>query len=194
MIERDWVTVVSGIPRSGTSLMMQMLDAGGIPALTDGKRPADTHNPHGYFEYEPVKRLATDASWMGTARGKSLKVIYRLLRLLPAGIPYRLVLMQRDLHEVFDSQRDMLRDRGDDAAGQAGDRLIAALAAELEETRAWLARQANIKVLELPYADVIAQPAVQARALSTFLGGDLDEDAMAAAVDPSLYRHRRLIF
>jgi len=194
MIERDWVTVVSGIPRSGTSLMMRMLDAGGIAALTDGKRLADTHNPHGYFEYEPVKRLATDASWMESARGKSIKVIYRLLRFLPAGIPYRVVLMQRDLHEVFDSQRDMLRDRGDEAAGQAGDRLIAVLAAELEETRKWLTSQAGMKVFEVRYADLVGQPAVQAKALSGFLGGDLDEEAMAAAVDPSLYRHRRLIF
>jgi hypothetical protein len=194
MIERDWVTVVSGIPRSGTSLMMRMLDAGGIAALTDGKRLADTHNPHGYFEYEPVKRLATDASWMESARGKSIKVIYRLLRFLPAGIPYRVVLMQRDLHEVFDSQRDMLRDRGDEAAGQAGDRLIAVLAAELEETRKWLTSQAGMEVFEVRYADLVGQPAVQAKALSGFLGGDLDEEAMAAAVDPSLYRHRRLIF
>jgi hypothetical protein len=191
MIERDWVTVVSGIPRSGTSLMMRMLNAGGIPALTDGERRADTHNPHGYFEYEPVKRLQAGASWIGAARGKSLKVIYRLLRFLPASVPYRVVLMKRDMHEVFDSQRDMLRARGDGAAEQAGDRLMVALAAELEETRNWLSRQPQIQVLEVQYADVIADPAGQAREVSRFLGGGLDEDAMAASVDPSLYRHRR---
>ena len=132
--------------------MMRMLDAGGIPALTDGARRPDNHNPHGYFEYEPVKRLAVDSSWMETARGKSLKVIYRLLRFLPAGIPFRVVLMERDLHEVFDSQRDMLKARGDSAADQTGDRLIAALAAELEETRNWLLRQPNIVLLEVRYA------------------------------------------
>ncbi len=191
MNERDWVTVVSGIPRSGTSLMMRMLDAGGIPALTDGERRADSHNPHGYFEYEPVKRLASDASWMESARGKSLKVIYRLLRFLPAGVPFRVILMKRDMHEVFDSQRDMLRARGDGAAEQSGDRLIAALAAELEETRNWLLRQSQISVLDVNYAEVVADPAGQARELSSFLGGGLAEAAMAAAVDPSLYRHRR---
>lgn len=191
MTERDYVTIVSGIPRSGTSLMMRMLDAGGIPALTDGTRRPDDHNPHGYFEYEPVKRLPVDSSWMETARGRSLKVIYRLLRFLPAGIPYRVVLMERDLHEVFDSQRDMLKARGDSAADQAGDRLIAALAAEREETKRWLLQQPNIILLEVRYKDVIAAPADQAHELSRFLGGRLDESAMATAVDPSLYRHRR---
>ena len=191
MTERDYVTIVSGIPRSGTSLMMRMLDAGGIPALTDGARRPDNHNPHGYFEYEPVKRLSVDSSWMEMARGKSLKVIYRLLRFLPAGIPYRVVLMERDLHEVFDSQRDMLQARGDSAADQSGDRLIAVLAAELEETKNWLLRQSNIGLLEVRYANIIRAPAGQAQELSRFLGGGLDERAMAAAVDPALYRHRR---
>ena len=188
---RDFVTVVSGIPRSGTSLMMRMLAAGGIPALTDGVRGPDTHNPHGYFEYEPVKRLAEDSSWMENARGKSLKVIYRHLRLVPAGIPYRVVLMRRDLDEVFESQRDMLRTRGDSAADQSGDRLIQALAAELERTKDWLRRQQNISVLEIQYARVIADPPGQAREVAYFLGDDLDVEAMANAVDPTLYRHRR---
>ena len=171
--------------------MMRMLDAGGIPALTDGARRADTHNPHGYFEYEPVKRLAADSSWMETARGKSLKVIYRLLRNLPAGIPYRVILMERDMREVFDSQHDMLVARGDKAADQTSDRLITALASDLEDTKRWLARQPHIAVLEVRYTDVIADPAGRAREISRFLGGALDEEAMAAAVDPSLYRHRR---
>jgi hypothetical protein len=191
MSERNWVTVVSGIPRSGTSLMMRMLDAGGIPALTDGARRADTHNPHGYFEYEPVKRLAADSSWMETARGKSLKVIYRLLRHLPAGIPYRVLLMERDLHEVFDSQHDMLVSRGDAAVDQSSDRLIALLAGELEETKKWLSEQPHVAVLAVRHRAVITNPTAQAREISDFLGGGLDEEAMAAAVDPSLYRHRR---
>ena len=171
--------------------MMRMLDAGGIPALTDGARRADTHNPHGYFEYEPVKRLATDGSWMETARGKSLKVIYRLLRHLPAGIPYRIVLMERDMREVFDSQHDMLVARGDTAADQSSDRLIALLAADLEDTKKWLSQQPEIVLMAVRYTDVIADPVGQAREISRFLGGGLNEEGMAAAVDPSLYRHRR---
>src|SRR5229473_1246199 len=109
---RDYVTVVTGMPRSGTSLMMQMLEAGGITALADDRRPADIHNPQGYFEYEPVTRIARDASWLEAARGKAVKIIYRLLPHLPADFGYRIVFMDRNLSEIFMSQRDMLRARG----------------------------------------------------------------------------------
>jgi hypothetical protein len=136
---REYVTVVTGAPRSGTSLMMRMLDAGGIPALTDGHRPPDEHNPGGYFEYDPVKRLAENSSWLETARGRAVKVIYRLLPYLPPQVEYRVVFMERDLTEVFESQRAMLRARGDPAADQQGDRLLRALAEELDNARELLA-------------------------------------------------------
>jgi LPS sulfotransferase NodH len=189
---RDYVTVVSGAPRSGTSLMMRMLDAGGIPALTDGQRPPDAYNPHGYFEYRPVKRLALgdDASWIEAARGHAVKVIYRLLTYLPPRMSYRIVFMERDLEEVFASQRDMLRAQGDAAASQESARVIPAMAAELRIVRDWLACQPNMSVLAVPYAELVRDPLTWARQVSRFLGGGLDEAAMAAAVDPSLYRHR----
>jgi len=187
---RDYVTVVSGIPRSGTSLMMRMLEAGGIPALTDGERPADAHNPHGYFEYSPVRRLAEDASWMAAARGKAVKIVYRLLVRLPPCVGYRIVFMERDLAEAYASQRDMLHAKGDAAASQDGGRLIRAFAAELRATKAWLATQPAMPVLAVPYAEVIREPLAWAREVARFLGGGLDEAAMAAAVDPLLYRHR----
>ena len=189
---RDYVTVVSGAPRSGTSLMMRMLEAGGIPALTDGQRPPDTHNPHGYFEYSPVKRLALadGASWIEAARGQAVKVIYRLLTHLPSRMSYRIVFMERDLEEVFASQRDMLRAQGDAAASQEAAHLIPAFAAELRAARDWLARQPNMSVLAVPYAEVVRDPLAWSREVSRFLGAGLDEAAMAAAVDPALYRHR----
>jgi LPS sulfotransferase NodH len=187
---RDYVTVVSGAPRSGTSLMMRMLEAGGIPALTDGRRPPDAHNPHGYFEYGPVKRLAEDASWIEAARGRAVKVIYRLLTYLPPHMSYRIVFMERDLEEVFASQRDMLRAQGDAAASQEAARLIPAMAAELRDAMDWLARQPGMPMLAVPYAEVVRDPVKWAREVARFLGGGLDEAAMAAAVDPSLYRHR----
>jgi len=187
---RDYVTVVSGIPRSGTSMMMRMLEAGGIPALTDGERPADEHNPHGYFEYSPVKRIADDASWIAGARGKAVKIVYRLLVQLPPGVSYRIVFMERDLAEASASQRDMLRAKGDAAASQDSGRLIPAFAAELRATKAWLATQPAMPVLAVPYAEVIREPAIWAREVAGFLGAGLDEAAMAAAVDPLLYRHR----
>ena len=186
---RDYVTVVSGAPRSGTSLMMRMLEAGGIPALTDGQRPPDAHNPHGYFEYSPVKRLADDASWIEAARGQAVKIIYRLLMHLPLRMSYRVVFMERDLEEVFASQRDMLRAQGDAAASQEAARLIPALAAELRVAKEWLARQPNMSVLAVPYAEVVRDPLTWSHEVSRFLGPGLDEAAMTAIVDPSLYRH-----
>ncbi len=187
---REYVTVVSGMPRSGTSLMMRMLDAGGIPVLTDGRRPADRHNPHGYFEDERVRRLAADSAWIEEARGKAVKIIYRLLVHLPARLDYRVVFMERDFGEVFDSQQDMLQAAENPAAGQDRERMIRALAADLEDARRWLARQANIRQLDVPYGGLVRDPHAWSGRISQFLDGGLEVGAMASAVDPALYRHR----
>jgi hypothetical protein len=188
---RDFATIVSGIPRSGTSLAMYMLQAAGIPPLTDGKRLADEHNPHGYFEYEAVKRLAADSSWVPLlARGKSLKVIYRLLRHLPSNIDYRVLFMERDLHEVAASQTAMLVARGDPAASQPEAKLIASMSSEVVSVKAWMEKQPNIRVLIVPYGALVDKPLVWASAISEFLGGGLDVAAMCSVVDPRLHRHR----
>ena len=186
----NFVTVVSGMPRSGTSLMMRMLEAGGLPLLTDGLRLADEHNPRGYFEYEPVKRLAQDSSWMPAARGKAVKIICWLLPYLPDSLDYRVVFMERDLDEIFASQRDMLLSRGDPAARQPADRLISALADGIQDAKQWLAARPNVRTLMAPYAEVLRDPARWATAISRFLGTPLNKPAMCAAVDPTLHRHR----
>jgi hypothetical protein len=134
--------------------------------------------------------MAEDASWMADARGKAVKIVYRLLAQLPPGVSYRIVFMERDLTEAYASQRDMLRAKGDAAASQDNGRLIRAFAAELRATKAWLATQPALPVLAVPYAEVIREPATWARDVARFLGAGLDEAAMAAAVDPLLYRHR----
>ncbi len=188
---RDYVTIVSGVPRSGTSLMMHMLAAGGLSALMDGLRQPDVHNPQGYFEYEPVKRLAKDCSWMKSAQGKAVKIIYRLLPHLPADIAYRVIFMERDLSEVFESQRDMLGESIDADEDEQRDRLISAFSAEIRKAKEWLAQRSNIKVLTVPYTELVNQPAKWSHELSRFLDGGLDESAMAAVVDLSLYRHRK---
>lgn len=171
--------------------MMRMLEAGGIPALTDGLRTADRHNPHGYFEDARARRLAQDSSWIEEARGKAVKIIYRLLPHLPAHLEYRVLFMERDIEEVFDSQQDMLLSAMDSAAGQDRVRLIRALAADLESSRRWVALQPNIRLMEVPYAEVISDSGSWANLVSAFLDGRLDEAAMARVVDPVLYRHRR---
>ena len=99
----DVITIVSGLPRSGTSLMMQMLEAGGMPVLTDGIRDADEDNPRGYYELEAVKRTKDDPAWLHGAPGKVVKMIYLLLYDLPTTYNYRIIFMRRPLSEVVAS-------------------------------------------------------------------------------------------
>jgi len=107
----DPIYVVSGLPRSGTSLMMRMLDAGGVPAVTDRIRTADDDNPRGYFELEAVKRTKQDPSWLDDAPGKAVKVISQLLCELPPDRAYKVIVMRRKLGEVSAAQKTMLEGR-----------------------------------------------------------------------------------
>jgi hypothetical protein len=184
----DFVTVVSGLPRSGTSLMMQMLAAGGMPVLTDGIRAADEDNPRGYLEFEAVKRTKEDAAWVAEARGRAVKMVYLLLQDLPAGYDYRVVLMRRDVREVLASQRAMLSRLGQPGANVSEERMAAIFEREMRSVREWLAAQINFEVLEPDYRECVRSPYEVAKNVNRFLGGCLDEARMAAAVDVSLYR------
>ena len=184
------ITVVSGLPRSGTSLMMQMLAAGGMPVLTDGVRAADDDNPRGYFEFEAVKRTRRDASWVPLAEGKAVKVVYALLRDLPAGHEYRVIMMRRDLGEAIASQREMLRRSGRPGAHVGDEKLRELFAAELKRTADWLREQANFRTLDVEHGDCLREPRAVAGRVNLFLGAILDEAAMAAAIDRGLYRQR----
>jgi hypothetical protein len=187
----NFITVVSGLPRSGTSLLMQMLAAGGLPVLTDALRTPDPHNPRGYFELEAVKHTRTDPSWLAEAQGKAVKVVHLLLPSLPIDREYRVLFMQRELTEVLDSQRAMLTQQGRPVANLPDAKLREIFEKQLAEVRQWLARHPNFQVLELQHREVIAAPATAAEQVASFLGGDLNQERMAAVVDPSLYRQRR---
>ena len=187
------IVVVSGLPRSGTSMLMQMLAAGGVEVVTDELRQADTDNPRGYFEFEPVKSLAEadDASWLDAAHGKAIKIIASLLRYLPGDKTYKILFMERNLQEVLDSQKRMLEHLDKDA-GAADDAAMAAqFTRHLGQVKAWLREQSHMDVLYIRHAEVVAEPRAVAERLQTFLGRPLDIDAMAAAVQPQLYRNRR---
>jgi hypothetical protein len=184
------VTVVSGLPRSGTSLAMQMIHAGGIPALTDGQRTSDDSNPRGYFELERVKQLKQDKSWLDDAAGKVVKVIHLLLAELPDDRPYRVVFMQRDLREVVQSQATMLAHSGRTGGQLAPERLIAVYEQQLKTVEQWLAARPNFSVLRVPYAQLVSDPAGVVPTVNAFLGGTLDEARMRAAVDPGLHRNK----
>ena len=187
--KRPFLTVVSGLPRSGTSLMMSMLDAGGLPVLVDNVRAADYDNPRGYYEYEPVKTLKNDATWVPRSLGKGVKMVYLLVYDLPPEIEYRILFMQRNLDEVLASQRVMLERLGKPV--RSDDQTMANLfRRHLTRFSNWVKDRPNYRVLNVNYNAMVLDPRPVASEISEFLGGGLDAESMASAVDPSLYRNR----
>jgi hypothetical protein len=184
------ITIVSGLPRSGTSLMMQMLDAGGLPVLSDGERKADTDNPKGYLEWERIKQLPKNPGLIAEAEGKVVKVISQLILSLPAGHEYRVVFMQRPLSEVLKSQDEMLRRRGNADSIADNSAFEDAFQRHLIEVNKWLAGQANVQVLRVHYHRVLREPKAVAEEVAAFLQVPLDIEAMVGQVDGRLYRNR----
>jgi hypothetical protein len=189
-VQRDFVTVVSGLPRSGTSMLMRMLEAGGIPAVTDGRRGADEDNPRGYYELEAVKRLPEDGEWLGSARGKAVKAVSALLEKLPTGPRYRVLFLERTLAEVLASQRRMLERRGEPTDRVPDERMAELFRRHVDAVLERARARADMDLLVVAHQEVLASPREAARRIDGFLGGGLDLGAMAAAVDPSLWRQR----
>lgn len=188
----DPIVVVSGLPRSGTSMMMRMLDAGGVPIMTDGERTADVDNPKGYYELERIKHLEkeTDKSYLREGRGKAVKAISFLIKDLPDDNDYRVIFMRRDLDEVLKSQEKMIArlDQGDTSA--ADEAMREAYRNDIVRTRLHCKGRTNFELIEVHYKTAVEDPAAAARSVNAFLGGTLDEAAMRAAIDASLYRNR----
>jgi hypothetical protein len=182
------VIVVSGLPRSGTSMMMQMLAAGGLPVLTDGQRTADEDNPRGYLEFDRVKSLRSDNRWLPDAYGKAVKVIAQLLEYLPDET-YRLVFMQRDVSEVISSQRAMLDRNGKQGARLTDEHLANVFAKQILHVDGIIAAR-NMPVLRVSYRSCVDTPEAAAAEVNAFLQCGLNERAMAASVDTRLYRQR----
>jgi hypothetical protein len=185
------IVVVSGLPRSGTSMMMKMLEAGGLTVMTDAIRKADIDNPKGYYEYERVKNLEkeTDKSYVREARGKVLKVISFLLKDLPDDNFYQVVFMRRHLDEVIASQNKMLDRRGEDAI-EDRETMAEAYRNHLAAVKILVRKRPNLEMLEFRYDEAVKSPKEAARMVNAFLGGRLDERAMAAVIDGELYRNR----
>ena len=186
------IVVVSGLPRSGTSMAMKMLEAGGVPIVTDGIRTADESNPKGYYEFERVKELDKngDTAWLGAARGKAVKIISFLLTYLPDTYDYRVVFMNRDIDEVLASQNKMLTARGE--AGESADdaKMRDVYRKHLDKVGRFLRNRSCFQTLQINYRDVVDNPAAEARRINEFLGGRLNVEAMAAVADRELYRNR----
>jgi hypothetical protein len=189
-MDQETVTIVSGLPRSGTSMMMRMLEAGGMEALTDGERKADKDNPRGYYEFERVKQIEQDTSWLKDAEGRVVKMVSQLLYHLPLDRVYKVVFMRRRIEEVLASQHEMLVRRGK-ATDRADDERMATLFGKhVARVEAWLDEQPAFEIINVSYNDVLERPLEEADRINTFFGYVLDARAMAAVVDPTLYRQR----
>lgn len=184
------VVVVSGLPRSGTSMLMQMLVAGGLEALTDERRIADQDNPAGYFEYDRVKTLQRDNEWLNEARGKVVKIVVPLVAFLPPDLPYRIVFMLRELEEVVKSQTTMLQRLNNQGARMPPEMLARQFELLLEKTRATLESTYGDNIIFVEHRRCLeATPEVVAE-LRQFLGKHLDAEKMEHAVNPALYRNK----
>lgn len=188
----DFITVVSGLPRSGTSMMMKMLDSGNMPLLTDEIRKADEDNPKGYYEYEKVKKLEDDNSWLGLARGKTIKIVSPILYHLKfdSGYKYKIIFMLRDLDEILASQKKMAERLNTDEEKIRDNILKNEYSSHLEEIENWMEQQENIDLLPVQYTDVLENPLAVAEGIHDFLGTGLDIQKMASVADSSLYRQR----
>ena len=190
-MDEKYVMIVSGLPRSGTSMMMAMLQAGGLEVLTDEIRKADEDNPRGYFEFERVKQVKEDRSWLPGARGKVVKMISALLDKLPSDHHYKVVFMERNIDEVLASQNQMLVRRGEPTDAVDDDEMRMLFRKHLRQIGEWLEEQSNFDVLYVSYNDTLQRPRENVEKINGFLGGSLDVDQMVAVVDRRLYRQRR---
>ncbi|MDP2316849.1 MAG: sulfotransferase domain-containing protein [Pseudomonadota bacterium] len=188
----DPLVIVSGLPRSGTSMMMKMLESGGLPIMTDAVRTADIDNPKGYYEFERVKDLEKekDKSYLREGRGKVLKVISFLLKDLPDDNRYKVIFMRRDLHEVIASQNKMIKHRGEQ--DDTNDKMmIEAYLNHLAAVRILVRKRPNFEMVEVRYDTAVHAPKDAARQVNAFLGGTLDEAKMGEVIDADLYRNRK---
>jgi len=185
------IVVVSGLPRSGTSLMMMMLDAAGIPPIQDNIREADADNPKGYYEYERVKDMPKgDTSWVKNTKGKAVKVITALLEHLPKKFKYDVIVMRREMDEILASQTKMLERRGEE--NKISDAEMSDLfSRHFDKVMAWVKDQKNIRYVEVSYNNLLENPEEEIAKVNQFLGGKLDIAAMQAKIDPKLYRQRK---
>lgn len=184
------MTIVSGLPRSGTSMMMRLLEAGGLEALTDGKREADSDNPRGYYELEKAKTIKADASWLGEAEGRVFKMVSMLLFDLPLDRNYKIIFMRRDLDEVLASQAVMLKNLGKEQDQPPDSRMRELFTAHLDQLERFLARTPALDVLHCDFRQVVDNPGAAARQVADHLGLDLNLERMAAIIEPALYRQR----
>ena len=187
------ITVVSGLPRSGTSMMMKMLAEGGMPVITDELRGADSDNPNGYFEFETIRQMsAGNVEWLADANGKAVKVISALLEYLPSNYSYKIIFLEREIKEILESQRKMLSNRNRKPTGDEAE-IEMQIQKHLSAMKPWLVRQPNAEVLFVNYNTLMTEPEPVCEQISEFLDLPLNQARMLAVPDKQLYRNRIIL-
>ncbi len=189
-MSNDLITIVSGLPRSGTSMMMKMLEAGGIEPLTDEVRTADEDNPKGYYEYERVKGLPEDTDWLDKAEGKAVKVLAELVKHLPDDYRYKVIFMERHLDEIIESQRKMLLRQGKDPDKVSEEELKDMFKKYRLMLKSTIDTNRNMEALYVSYNDIMEDPEDEVKEIAGFLHRDLKVEDMVSVIDKSLYRNR----
>jgi broad-specificity NMP kinase len=185
------IIVVSGLPRSGTSMMMKMLEAAGIDVLTDEIREADEDNLRGYYEDERVKQLHKNNTWISEAENKAIKIISYQLRYMPSNHDYKIIFMERSIREVLASQRKMMQRRNEPQDQVPDNTMTNIFLKHLDETKKWLKKQPNMKAIYINYNETLEEPKKTVKIISDFLDSKLDIKKMLQVVDPKLYRQRK---
>lgn len=184
------VIVVSGLPRSGTSMMMKMLAEGGLLPVVDSLRQADEDNPNGYFEIESSKNLKIgDKKWLYDAHGKAVKVISYLLEFLPDDLSYDIIFMEREISEILASQRKMLQ-RRNETSSLSDAEMETRFREHLQAVKYWVVRKSNMRILFIQYGQMVDAPEILCRSIIDFLEIPLDLKAMQSVPSQSLYRNR----
>ncbi len=184
------ITIVSGLPRSGTSMMMKILEAGGLEIVTDNIRKANEDNPHGYYEYEKVKTIKEDTSWLKETRGKAVKMISQLLFDLPPNERYKVIFMQRDMNEILASQKKMLERMGNNKDDVSDEKMGEFFNKHLSKIMEWIECRKYIDIIYINYSDVLKSPDEQIKTLNLFLNNKLKVEGAVKVIDQSLYRNR----
>ncbi len=189
-MDPETINVVSGLPRSGTSMIMKILEAGGLKPLTDNIRTADEDNPKGYYEFERVKKLPDDTAWLKDAKGKVVKILAELVTYLPNDHNYKIIFIERNLKEIIESQRKMLVRRGKDPDIVPDEELILLFKKALKLMDNWINTQPNIEVLYVNYNEILVDPKECILEINEFFNNELDEPRMVSEIDKKLYRNR----
>ncbi len=189
-MDEETITIVSGLPRSGTSMMMEMLEKGGIEPLTDKVRGPDEDNPKGYYEYERVKELPEDTEWLEKAKGKSVKVLGELIKHIPEGYDYKVVFMERNLEEIIESQTKMLKRKGEDPDDISEKELRDTFKEYRKILKQQISSHLGMEVIYVSYNDIMSHPEPVIESISAFFDGELNTTEMLSVIDEDLYRNR----